>query len=199
MTYVELIVVLSIFAIMSSIAIFNYNGFQANVDIKNYASDIALQIVQAQKSSLSGLLPTLGGQITGWKPSYGVYFSTNSNKGADNKNIIYFTDLNNNGIFDSSFCTGECLSKVTITKNNTISKLEIIPSTTTSCTGVVSGNPVTDLDITFKRPDSGTTIASGVAVLSPSNITCAQITVASPGNSVTSTIKVYPSGRIQIN
>ncbi|KKQ07855.1 MAG: hypothetical protein US18_C0006G0001, partial [Parcubacteria group bacterium GW2011_GWB1_36_5] len=48
MTYVELIVVLSIFAVMSSIVLFNYGEFQAKVDIKNLASDIALKIVEAQ-------------------------------------------------------------------------------------------------------------------------------------------------------
>ena len=48
MTYIELIVVLSIFAVMTSIVLFDYGGFQAKVDIKNLASDVALQIVQAQ-------------------------------------------------------------------------------------------------------------------------------------------------------
>ena len=74
MTYVELIVVLSIFSIMTSIVLFNYGEFQAKVDIRNLASDIALKIVEAQKSALSGKLPT---QATGatWKPSYGVYLN----------------------------------------------------------------------------------------------------------------------------
>ena len=44
MTYVELIVVLSIFAVLSSVAIFNYGSFQDKVDIKNLGSDIALKI-----------------------------------------------------------------------------------------------------------------------------------------------------------
>ena len=49
MSYVELIVVLSIFAVLSSVILYNYGEFQAKVDIKNLASDIALQIVQSQK------------------------------------------------------------------------------------------------------------------------------------------------------
>ena len=51
MTYVELIVVLSIFSIMTSIVLFNYNEFQAKVDIKVLANDIVLNIVEAQKVS----------------------------------------------------------------------------------------------------------------------------------------------------
>ncbi|WP_146755300.1 type II secretion system protein, partial [Shigella flexneri] len=57
MTYVELIVVLSIFATISSVVIFNYGAFQDRIDIKNLSSDIGLKIVEAQKSSLSGQLP----------------------------------------------------------------------------------------------------------------------------------------------
>ena len=48
MTYVELIVVLAIFAILSSVVMFNYGNFQAKVDIKNLGSDIALKIVRTQ-------------------------------------------------------------------------------------------------------------------------------------------------------
>ena len=40
MTYVELIVVLSIFAVLSSVAVFNYSEFQTKVDIKNLANDL---------------------------------------------------------------------------------------------------------------------------------------------------------------
>ena len=67
MTYVELIVVLSIFSAMTSVVLFNYGEFQAKVDIKNLASDIALKIVEAQKSSLSGKLPE--SFPVNWKPS----------------------------------------------------------------------------------------------------------------------------------
>ena len=45
MTYVELIVVLGIFAVMLSISMFNYKRFQGKVDIKNLANDIALKLV----------------------------------------------------------------------------------------------------------------------------------------------------------
>ena len=59
MTYVELIVVLSIFSVMTSVVLFNYNEFQAKIDIKVLANDIALKIVEAQKSALSGKLPQI--------------------------------------------------------------------------------------------------------------------------------------------
>lgn len=180
MTYVELIVVLSIFAILSSVAIYNYGDFQANVDIKNLASDIALKIVEAQKSSLSGLLPPVGyNPIDSWKPSYGVSFDT-----ATPTQFIYFVDLDNAG-------DRETLDTIRIVKgNNYIDRIN--KCTATPCD--LNSNPINSLSITFKRPDSG-------AVFSDTSITGSdytQIIIKSPkGN--TSFIKIYPSGRIQVN
>src|ERR1035437_7142166 len=108
MSYIELIVVLSIFAVISSVVIFNYGDFQAKVDIKNLASDIALQVVQAQKSSLSGLLPTQIPTVSPWKPSYGVYFDITTP--TLSKQFIYFVDLNNANGYE----TGETLNTVSI-------------------------------------------------------------------------------------
>ena len=70
-TYVELIVVLSIFAIMSSVVIFNYGSYQTNVDIKVMANNIALKIVQAQKDATSGKWNP-NELDNNWKPSYGI-------------------------------------------------------------------------------------------------------------------------------
>ena len=200
MTYVELIVVLSIFSVLSSVAIFNYGGFQDKVDIRNLASDVASKIVEAQKASLSGLLPPLVQQgliDSSWKPSYGVYFSLASSKGADNKNFIYFVDLGNGTprdyLFDGSTCPGgnECLSKITITKNNYISRLDVFYQDGTSST---SGPSLNDLTLTFSRPNSGAAIFSdGVQV---SNVSYVQITVSS-SRETKAYIKLYASGRIE--
>ncbi len=177
MTYVELIVVLSIFAVMSSIVLFNYGEFQAKVDIKNLASDIALKIVEAQKSALSGNSPNLFSGLM--KPSYGVYFDT-----ADPIHFIYFADKDNNGIYSSS-SLDTILDTIIITKNNRIS-------------GLVGGGCTINnnkLSIIFKRPDSSAKFASDSGVLSCTSV---QISIASP-KSATATIKIYPSGRVQVN
>ncbi len=199
MTYVELIVVLSIFATMSAISIFDYGKFQSQVDIKNLSSDIALKIVQAQKDSLAGKLPpaTQQGMLidpANWKPSYGLFFTTVPSSSVDNKSFVYFTDTDNptkDNLFNGngSPCNGECLELVSITKNNTISSLDV----------VYSNNSVTnlnDLTISFSRPSSTAVIKSYTPFALP--ISYARITVTSP-NGVSNLIKVYPSGRIQVN
>jgi len=161
--------------------------FQAKVDIKNLASDIALQVVTAQKASLSGLLPSQIPTVSPWKPSYGVYFNTT----ADNKSFTYFADLNDNAQYDGLPCTGgsECVSKITITKNNFISNLQVFYLNSTSAS-------LNDLTITFARPSSGATFVSNSTTLT--NVSYVQITIASP-NGITSLIKLYPSGRVQVN
>ena len=203
MTYVELIVVLSIFATLTSVVLFNYGNFQARVDIKNLASDIALQIVQAQKSAIAGALPptprTFG---NGAKPAYGMYFNIGTggaNLSADSTHFIYFADLDNSKTFDGSTCSSiatneECLSQYSITKNNTISDLSIF-STGVNC----PNGTVSDLTITFKRPDSGATITSSNYSLDACTVSYVQVTIVDAKGNNSTKIKLYAPGRIQIN
>ncbi len=197
MSYVELIVVLSIFATMSSIVVFNYDIFQAKIDIKNLVSDIAFKIVEAQKSSVSGKFPPTAqqsqlsslGTISTWKPSYGIYIDL----ATDPKSFTYFTDLDQGDDYDISTCPGslECLEKISITKGNIISRLDVFY--TSAPTVAVS---VSNVTILFKRPNSEAIINSSSGFTFP--VSHFQITVTSP-KSVSSVIKVYRSGRIQIN
>ena len=188
MTYVELIVVLSIFGIMSSIVLFNYNKFQAKVDIKNLANDIALKIVQAQKDAMSGKIPvqTIGDS---WRPSYGVYFDLSYPK-----SFIYFADLPPiNQLYDQgSGCDlgGECLDDIEITKGK-ISKIEECSTGDCSSSASISSS----LSITFTRPNSGASFFPSMSVSS----NYIRITVSSSDGSFNGHIRVYPSGRIQVN
>lgn len=183
MTYVELIVVLSIFSIMSAVSLFSYRGFQAKINIKNLTTDIAMQIVGAQKNAIAGKLSTSSfADIIGnpGKPSYGVHFDL-----MHKEEFIYFADFLNDGIYDS---VDEGLDTIQITKGNHISELKVEGSTNCSS--------VTNLDIVFKRPDSS-------ALVSANGIDCdifskVIITVSSLDEVAKSNIEVYPSGRIEI-
>ncbi len=188
MTYVELIVVLSIFSVLSSVAIYNYGDFQSSVDIKNLASDIALQIVKAQKDSLSGLLP-LQVVKTDWKPSYGVQFDLSK---GETQSFIYFVDANNSGTFDG---IDEQLNDVLISKGSYyISGIEVFYWEKGS-----PGVPKLDnLTITFSRPNSGAVIKDNGGLIESAYLNYVGIVIRSP-KGVTSMIKVYASGRIQID
>lgn len=187
MTYVEIIVVLAIFGIMSSIVMYNYTEFQAKVDIKNLASDIALKIVEAQKSAMNGVLPL--GVDESWKPSYGVYFDTTD--ATTQKQFIYFADINNpsNG-YNSTI--DRTLDTISIQKGNYIEKIENCAGSPPNCTTIA--NPLL-FSITFTRPSSSA-IFTGVSVSGSEYL---QITVKSPRSTLTAKIKIYPSGRVQVN
>ena len=178
MTYVELIVVLSIFSAITSISMFNYGDFQAKVDVKNMASDIALQIVEAQKSSSAGLWD-FRATDSDWKPSYGVYFNS-----ANNQRFDYFSDI----IVDQWFIPEESVRQILITKNNSIEKLEAYYGE--------APTPLNALAITFSRPDSEAKLYSSAGV-ELSGVSYVKITVKSP-RGVTSEITVSPAGRIEV-
>lgn len=193
MSYVELIVVLSIFAVISTVATFNFGSFQGKVDIKNLTTDIALKIIEAQKSSLSGTLPPPAQRALigeSWKPSYGLYFNLLPSLPVDSTSLIYFTDINQNEVFNGAACDGECLEKITITRGNTISNLDVFYINGTSAA-------LDDLTITFARPDSRAIMKS--SDLSGSlAVSYTQIKISSP-KGITNIIKIYPSGRIQVD
>ena len=192
-TYVELIVVLSIFAMMTSLVLFNYSAFQNKVDINVLTSDIALKIVQAQKDAMSGKWNDSVSDPE-WKPSYGVSFKLG-------EYFVYFIDSNNENSFDywSSFCpsagSDECLDNIHITKNNKIAKLKAFNSSNTQIneTEISIGG----LSINFTRPNSSAIFYAGDTKLD--DVFCAEIDVSTSGsNPAQSSIKVYSSGRIQL-
>ncbi len=188
MTYVELIVVLSIFATLSSVAIFNYGTFQSKVDVRSLASDIALKIVEAQKSSLSGKLHSAGS--ASWKPSYGVYFNLAAGTNTGDKVFYYFADLDQNKSYDELYSCpgGECLEKLSMAKGDRISGISV--------TGQGSCSGITKLNVVYTRPDSSPKINTNQPGCT--SISGAEITILSP-KGASATIKVYVSGRIQVN
>mgnify|MGYP001566582904 CR=1 FL=1 len=192
MTYVELIVVLSIFSIISTVVLFNYGKFQAKVDVKTLANDIAIKIVEAQKSSMSGKWNS-GTLLANWKPSYGLYFNTTTS--TKSKKFLYFSDLDNDDFCDAPNCIpsysigGEVLDIINITKGNSVSGLQVFGS------GCASPITVTSVSFVFKRPSSSPTISSTSGCTAVSYVA---ITITSPQSS-NATIKLYPSGRVQIN
>ncbi|MCX6757402.1 MAG: type II secretion system protein [Candidatus Nomurabacteria bacterium] len=224
MTYVELIVVLSIFSIMSGVLLFGYGDYGKQVDVQNLSQEIALQIVGAQKMSVSGKLlspdqePVLTNfAITSWKPSYGVYFSTsnpisNNSTEANPVQFIPFFDASNIGYYGLDYSCGsgsgssidlandECTDIIKLGKGDKITCLFAGSSTVTACD---SNNSIHDLSIVFTRPNSGANI-----VISPTSLggstpqfeDKAIIVISNQDNpNIHSTITVLSSGVITVD
>jgi len=161
-TFVELIVVIAIFGILSSVILFNFKNFTSAVTLQNLAHDVALQINQAQKVAISGQTVTLFSSTpAGFHPRYGAYFESGAGVHLTTpaKEFIYFADFPSsyNEVYDvGNDCgapsnTTECLDKITVETGDSISKLCV---NVKAVVGKVCSNTgtVPDLNITFTRP-----------------------------------------------
>lgn len=204
-TLIELIVVVSIFSVVSSVLLFNYSDFSTNVSIRNLSQDIALNIRKAQTfaTSVRGLT-TDGGRSY---PAYGIVFSLESSAGAfepNSKNFISFVDVipvgnqvpnkkyDNNGICGTVTEGSECLEATTINSADSIVSLETD----------VTGGPISSgtVAITFRRPSPDAIICyipsgdSNCADQIPSYV---KITLRS-AKGLTRTISVWNTGQINV-
>lgn len=192
MTYVELIVTISIFFIMASIVLSRNDNFQKKVEIENLTNQIAQDIVQAQKDALAGknaqsFIGTDPITNEPFRPAYGVYFSSAKE---DRQKFINFADYNNDYLFtdDKTEILGD---PIQINKGSNISAINV----SSDC---YSGGEVHNVQIVFKRPDSAALMSSND--YPGCNFSEVDITVSNADNTVGSgLIKVFASGRIQIN
>lgn len=212
MTYIELIIVLTIFGIMSSIVVFNYGDFSDRINLSNSVNNLALQIIEAQKFTLAGKIPDRFILNPGDKTSYGVYFDLSAQ--GDNKSFVYFFDKDDiitktkNKLYDAGNATNcdgdididdECLEKVNLGDNNFVKDIQ-------TCAPNANGNDVCstlvnkNLYIIFTRPNFKAELYSydsnKVNLIDINTVSHVIISLASPKDS-TSNIKVYTSGRIQ--
>lgn len=216
-TIVEMVVVISIFGILAGLVLFRYKNFQANIDLENTAQDIALQIQQAENYAVGGRYPSLGsGQsapVTGWRPSYGMYFSSLP---ADQKRFIFFFDseslqptnpsysavgTNGRGYFTDpspfSLCSvsnSECLNIVSISNDISIEKICEGGVASSSCNGTGFAN----ISIVFTRPfpDRTAIVLQGqTPVISPMDV---RIRVKSSVTENKRDIVITPLGQIHI-
>jgi type II secretory pathway pseudopilin PulG len=160
-TVVELLVVVGIVAVVSSVLMFNYSDFSNNVSIRNLSQEIALTTrkVQTYATSVRGI-DNVDGVSTKKFPAYGISFSVDASTGEfdpNRKQFILFADIPNpfagplpNKLYDvdgscgSPVVGGECLEKFSINTADSIVQI---------CTDVTSGCVSTgSVDITFRRP-----------------------------------------------
>lgn len=149
LTLVELMVVISIFLVITSTVIFNYGGFRSNISLQNLTDDIALSIRKAQSFAIGAR-----GVANNFSNSYGVHFSLNpSNSGIESspKSFLMFakTVANKGYTIGSGTCgapSNTCLESFRITSNDTIKSIVLN-------NGGIPFSNVAYLDIIFTRPD----------------------------------------------
>lgn len=215
-TLIEFIVIMSIFAIMASVALFNFQGFRSNVAVNNLAQDIGLLARQAQTFGWSTISEQSGGQIrldgigTGNPLRYanGIYFeyaspgftSTISLYQKETSNISnqYYNDSANpvDTLVDTitiqgpyqvvAIKTAEQKSDLTIDTNNQIP---------------TSGNDIPqNVSIAFSRPKPEAIMFAGQTLINSPNENYLGIYIGSAGQTVTAekVVIISRSGEIWI-
>lgn len=140
---IELIVVVAIITIITSVVLVNNGKYGGSVLLQNLAYDIALSIRQAQVYGIS----VRGFNSGDFSAGYGMHFSID-----DKIHYELFADKNGNGLFNSSLVPSEdenvLPSPYVIGRGYSIVKL-CAPAGTNS-----SGcNSVRQLDVMYKRPE----------------------------------------------
>jgi prepilin-type N-terminal cleavage/methylation domain-containing protein len=170
-TLVEVLAVIAILGIVTSLMLFQYRQFDSQLLLRNLAYEIALTIREAQTLGIG--VRGSGGVFT---YSHGVHFATGTA-------YFLFRDANDNGRYDG---TDTILNRYTIERRNTISNL---------CVGSapLSGGECNQasLDILFERPDPD-------AFFYPTpSASDAQITVTS-SSGTTRTIDITATGQVSV-
>lgn len=186
---VEFVVVLTIFSIMSLIALFNYRDFQSTTAVKNLAYDVALSIRQAQTFGTAAsdvdnpLAPTTASPADD-KSIYGIVFRNNTT-------FSLFLDSNRNYFFGAA---DGLIETKKILGGGSISDI-CVGNDSGSC-GTIGSN---GLVITFQRPLSDAIIKDNPEAPSGPSYAYAEIVLQSPFDSAQQKkVVVWASGAIDV-
>jgi len=185
---IELVVVVAILTIITSVVLFNQSLFNSNVVLENLAYEIALTIRQSQFFGINVRQTDIGGGS--FEAGYGAFFDIDNPT-----SFIFFADIDNDNKFDNP---GEIIETYSMTQNNYIKYL---------CADSRCDDPhfsdVQELSIVFHRPDPNAVIKTDSVSLCGSGVddTCeiSKIYIGSPRDDVPNKIVIISSvGQISI-
>ena len=189
---VELLVVLSIFLIITSVVLFNQNKFSSDISITNVAYSIALEIRQAQ---VSGIL--VGQGRDDFDKAFGVHFMIENNQIVFQNFKDYDDSLTYNeweGDASQQLSEGNIiLSVCTYTSATEQSGKKCLAPTTSSTSGVL-----TAVDIMYKRPEPSAIIIDTSSANANDRRKRVEVIVQSSLGDRTRTIKAYNTGQISV-
>lgn len=209
LTLVELMVVIAIFIMITSIVIFNYGDFSSTVSLQNLTDDVALSIRKAQSYAIGARGATEGSDIL-FNKSYGMHFSANENPenpvSGSNKSFFMFSveGVSKKYVesdYSNSICgqDNDCVELFNITSNDKIEGIKAY-----SGANLISSEvPTSSIDIVFTRPDPKAHICyrSSMSEDCALNVSSVNITISNGKDDVkkkTKTISVQNTGQISI-
>jgi len=180
---VELIVTISVFALLSTSLVGNYRSSTKALSLSSLAAKVSTDIRRAQAFGISNI------DRSGSYYAHGISFQKAP---PDEKSYIIFADVNGNFINDNlGTCTGECVEKMAIVDGSYISALCVNTKKTGTCTAVDS------LHIAFKRPEPEPFIRGVIGGVTAS-YDDAEITLKTRDGSLSKTIVVWKTGLVAV-
>ncbi len=184
---VELMVSISIMAIVSGIIFTNQSSYNGAVLLRGEAYDMALQTREIQLSAVSAL--GAGGGTVSFRSVYGLYFDT-----ANDDEYVIFKDSLSGADKNNSFDLGEEFG----TQGRLDSRFEIRDIRKVSGATETS---VSNINVIFVRPNFDATFYDGSGTLL--NISSIEIDISRRGNTGTGngdvrTIEITASGQIAV-
>ena len=188
-TMIELIVVASIFVLITTIILVKHSGFNSSTVLGSLAYDIALSIRQAQVFGLAVREFREGGSAT-FDTGYGVHFDSSTPK-----SYILFADTDREFDYDGDSEKDEVF---TIDRGNFISDFCATNSSNVEkCSSSGTGN-LTHLDIIFDRPDPEAIIRTNLSEPPLLEIYGSARIVVSSSNGAERVIRVFSTGQISV-
>lgn len=183
---IELLVVVSIFAFISTLVLANHSKFNSSVLLESLAYDTALSIRQAQVYGLSVRQSSPGSTF---QVGYGIHFTKNTPT-----SYLFFADNNMDKKYDAAPVPADSIvDTYAIGQGHTILRFcAYTASGTADCSD--SSTPITYLDISFFRPEPDANFATSKTGTLYSR---ASITVTS-GSAETRTISVASTGEVSV-
>ncbi len=196
-TLIEMIVAVSIFVVLTTTLLLNYNNFNKRLSLDTLAHQIAQWARDAQVSAMS---VRRAATDAGAFPGYGLYFSRSTPT-----EFVFFADLDGDKrytppppLVNCGDPLTECEKIIKILQGNTVEKL------CGESSAVIAPSPdcgtfdnADNFDIVFTRPNPDAQLTGDYAPLSPTSYARAEITVVSPlGHR--RTIEIWTTGQISV-
>lgn len=194
-TLVELLVSISIVAVILTVVVLNRSTYTDSVALANLADEIGLTMSQAQAYGIG--VRELSPGSSDFSASYGLTFSLLDS--GSNSAYLSFADRNGNQFYDGDWAcpkggASECLDRVNLSRGNLIDSLCVIRVADTDLCNLGR------VDISFIRPSTEAHILffdNNGGPLTLSDSIGARVVLKSPGG-LTRSVAVYETGQISV-
>mgnify|MGYP002395996535 CR=1 FL=1 len=192
-TLVELLTVIAIITIITSVLMTGWGNSRETQLITNNAYEIAIEVREAQKSGQSVLQRPGSGATY----AYGIHIPPRGSAGLDY--IVQFSDLNENDAYDA----GEEVETLDFESGVVVKAVCLIPQgspdfydVSVSNPGWCTGNAASAVDVLFKRPLEDALIK--IHPSGPSNYAGIEFVVGSDATSFSKVVNVLFTGQISV-